>query len=100
MSEVAELEKPTFDQVPELLAEVRRQNRIIISMLKGESIEERKDPLFSLDQLREYLPEKPARQTIYGWVNNRLIPFQKHGSRLYFKKSAIDNWLENGRQML
>ncbi len=53
--------------------------------------------MMSLDELREYLPDHPARQTIYGWVNNRLVPFEKHGRRLLFKKSKIDEWLNNGR---
>lgn len=57
------------------------------------------DPLLSIEQLIEYLPEKPARQTAYGWVNDRKVPFEKFGKRLYFRKSAIDQWLNNGRQI-
>ncbi|MCY1719585.1 helix-turn-helix domain-containing protein [Prolixibacteraceae bacterium Z1-6] len=63
---------------------------------EGDSYHEK---LMNPEQLRNYLPESPARQTIYGWVNNRMIPFEKHGSRLFFRKSSIDEWLENGRQM-
>lgn len=93
-------QKPTFDQVPELLAEVRHQNRLILSILNGEpKVDNTKDSLFEVDQLRNHLPERPARQTVYGWVNDRKIPFEKHGRRLYFRKSQIDNWLANGRQM-
>jgi predicted DNA-binding transcriptional regulator AlpA len=58
------------------------------------------DPLLSIEQLLDYLPEHPARQTAYGWVNDRKIPFEKYGKRLYFRKSAIDKWLDNGRQIL
>lgn len=57
------------------------------------------DRKLSINQLREYLPEKPARQTIYGWVSARRVPFQKHGSKLFFIQSEIDAWLENSRQM-
>lgn len=59
----------------------------------------KKDKLLTISELREYLPEKPARQTVYGWVNNRKVPFEKHGSKLYFKVSDIDLWLANGRQI-
>lgn len=54
--------------------------------------------LMSPEQLSDYLPEHPARQTIYGWVNNRKVPFEKHGRSLLFRKSLIDEWLNNGRQ--
>jgi excisionase family DNA binding protein len=52
-----------------------------------------------MEELREYLPENPARQTVYGWVNERKIPFKKFGKRLYFRASEIDKWIANGRQV-
>jgi len=57
------------------------------------------DPLLSIEQLINYLPDHPARQTVYGWVNDRKIPFEKYSKRLYFRESSIDNWLANGRQI-
>ena len=59
----------------------------------------KKDKLLTMSELREYLPEKPARQTVYGWVTNNKIPYEKHGSKLFFKKSKIDAWLDNGRRV-
>jgi len=53
----------------------------------------------TLEQLVDYLPEHPANQTVYGWVNDRKVPYEKHGKRLYFRKTTIDTWLSNGRQM-
>lgn len=58
-----------------------------------------RDFLMTLEQLVDYLPEHPANQTVYGWVNDRKVPFEKHGKRLYFRKSTIDTWLDAGRQM-
>jgi hypothetical protein len=51
-----------------------------------------------VDALINYLPEHPAKQTIYQWVWLRSIPFEKHGKKLYFRKSTIDRWVANGRQ--
>ncbi|MCR9250989.1 MAG: helix-turn-helix domain-containing protein [bacterium] len=34
-----------------------------------------------------------AKQTIYGWVNRREIPYYKVGKNLRFKKSEILDWL-------
>lgn len=56
------------------------------------------DRWLDLDTLCEYLPNKPAKATVYGWVNKELIPFQKNGKRLNFLKSEIDAWLLNGRR--
>ncbi|MFA5189064.1 MAG: helix-turn-helix domain-containing protein [Patescibacteria group bacterium] len=61
--------------------------------------EPEKDSLLTIEQLCDYLPEHPARQTIYCKVNDRLIPYEKHGKRLYFRKSTINFWLSNGRQV-
>lgn len=55
------------------------------------------DKWFNLDELCEYLPDKPAKATIYGKVHLRLIPFTKQGKSLIFRKSEIDEWLNRGR---
>lgn len=52
----------------------------------------------NIDGLRQYLPSHPAKQTIYGWVNNKLIPYYKTSKKLTFKKSEIDEWLHQDRR--
>jgi len=47
----------------------------------------------NIDDLRQYLPSHPAKQTIYGWVNDKLIPYYKTSKKLTFKRSEIDDWL-------
>ena len=37
-----------------------------------------------------------AKQTIYGHVSNRTIPHSKRGGRLYFSRSALENWMLSG----
>lgn len=59
--------------------------------------QESKDQWLDLKGLKEYHPNKPANSTIYAWVQNLEVPFHKRGGRLYFRKSEIDEWLENGR---
>jgi len=90
--------KITYDTLPEAILELHRKVDLLLSMkLDKQPIES--DKLMTIEELIEFLPEKPAKQTIYGWVNDRLIRFQKHGKRLYFLKSNIDTWLCNGRQI-
>lgn len=89
----------TFDNLPKAIAELNRKIDMILSGSLKIHRKENEERLMSIEQLIDYLIDHPARQTVYGWVNYRLIPYEKHGKRLYFKKSAIDLWLENGRRI-
>ena len=51
--------------------------------------------LLTVSQCMEYL--QLARQTIYGLVNRREIPFFKKG-RLYFSKKELDEWLISSKK--
>ncbi len=85
----------TFDSIPRVISEINRKLDILLS--EREDKTDDKDYLMTLEKLLEYLPEKPARGTIYQWVNHRKIPFEKYGKRLYFRKFDIDNWINKGR---
>jgi predicted DNA-binding transcriptional regulator AlpA len=54
------------------------------------------DTWLDLNELCAYLPDKPAKATIYGYVNARLIPYHKGQKKLRFLKSEIDGWLKSG----
>lgn len=55
------------------------------------------DRWLNIDELKEYLPDHPAKATIYGWVSRREIPFHKGGKKLRFLQSDIDAWLSGGK---
>ena len=38
-----------------------------------------------------------APQTIYGLTSKNGIPFLKRGKKLYFKKSELENWINEGK---
>ena len=61
-------------------------------------IQKSSDSWMTIEDLANYLPDKPAIPTIYAWVNQKLIPYSKVGKRLYFLKSEINEWLKNGRR--
>lgn len=72
-----------------------------VSLLNNLQSEETviKNEWLTLEQLREYLPEHPAKQTIYQWVSQRIIPAHKKTKKLYFQKSEIDEWMaDNSRK--
>lgn len=88
----------TFDTMPKALSDLTCKVDQILKAMSGNQKSEI-DKLMTMDELINFLPEHPARQTIYGKVNNRQIPFAKHGKFLYFRKSEIENWLNNGRRI-
>lgn len=53
---------------------------------------------FNLAELCQYLPDKPTKATVYGWVSNAQIPCHKGGKKLRFLKSEIDDWLKQGKK--
>ena len=56
------------------------------------------DKWLDINELAQYLPDRPAVPTIYGYVHRRTIPFHKQMKKLYFLKSEIDEWLRSGRR--
>lgn len=52
----------------------------------------------NLSQLCCYLPDKPSKATVYGWVNKKTIPYHKTTKALRFLRSEIDSWLMEGRK--
>ena len=56
------------------------------------------DRWFNVDELINYLPDRPARQTIYGKVSSNEIPHYKDSKKLRFLKAEIDLWLKQGRK--
>ena len=91
-------DKITFDNLPEAITELHRKVDKLLSHPRLNNQADEADRLLTIEQFIDYLPEHPARQTIYGWVNERYVPFEKYGKRLYFRKSDIEIWLNNGRR--
>lgn len=56
------------------------------------------DEWFDLNELRRYLPDKPAKATLYGYVASKTIPHHKGPKKLRFLKSEIDCWLKESRK--
>ncbi|OAV72232.1 Helix-turn-helix domain protein [Bacteroidales bacterium Barb4] len=93
-------ENITLETMPKALAYLIGKVEALEGFLKAQE----KSPVpatdcwMNIDELREYLPDKPAKATIYGWVNNRQIPHHKGGKKLRFLQSEIDKWLSAGKR--
>lgn len=72
-------------------------NKAIIrsSNFKNEKIEI--PELLSIDDAAKYL--NLAKQTLYGFTSKGVIPYLKKGKKLYFKKSEIDKWINEGKKI-
>lgn len=53
----------------------------------------------NIDELCQYLPMHPAKQTVYGWVSDKVIPYHKQEKNKFlpFSKTEIDDWMYGGR---
>jgi len=91
------MKKISFNELPEAVSKLDEKVDALISLQKNQRPE--RDRYLTISELVEYLPEKPSKSSVYRWVTYRKIPFHKEGKRLLFKKSQIDQWLENGRSM-
>ena len=87
----------TFDALPGMVSELVKKMDLLLADKMANVKDE--DYLMTIEDLRDYLPENPARQTVYMWVNENKIPFEKYGRRLYFRKTDIDRWISVGRQI-
>ena len=55
------------------------------------------DELFTLQELAEYL--KIAEKTLYGYAQKGTIPGRRIGSAWRFRKTDIENWLDDLRRL-
>ena len=84
----------SFNELPQAMAYLIQKVERLESMLSKPYLEQPdSDKWFNVQELCEFLPDKPARQTVYGWIGQRLIPYHKKGKKLQFLKSEIDAWL-------
>lgn len=91
----------SFNDMPQALAYlIGKVDKLetLLNVSMSESYCPESDRWFNLQELCEYLPDRPARQTVYSWVGQRLIPYHKKGKKLQFLKSEVDNWLKSDKR--
>lgn len=90
----------TFEQLPQAVKQLFNKLENIERLLAEKDSQPLtiKDAWLSLAELCEYLPDKPAKPTVYGWIHHNIVPCHKKGKKLYFLKSEIDEWLKQGRK--
>jgi predicted DNA-binding transcriptional regulator AlpA len=94
------MESPTlqFNDLPNAISCLRREVRELKELLQKPQIDQSQDQWFNLKELISYLPDKPAKATLYAWVSQGLIPCHKGQKKLRFLKSEIDAWMKEDRR--
>lgn len=90
----------TFEHLPKAVTQlmIKLDNIEQLLLKNSKQAQTQTDQWFDLTELCEYLPDKPVKATVYGWVHSSVIPFHKRAKKLFFLKSEIDNWLREGRR--
>jgi hypothetical protein len=94
------MENLTFETLPQAVTFLTNEVSEIKRLLLEKSNEQptSNDSWFDLTELCNYLPDKPAKATAYGWVHAGAIPCHKGAKKLRFLKSEIDQWLKTGKR--
>lgn len=86
----------TFEEMPQAVSTILDRLEGITTLIndKFDSLNPKKEnkEWMDINELCEYLPEKPAKATVYGWVCAKAIPYTKSSKKLSFSKEAIDRW--------
>lgn len=92
-------ENLTFNDLPEVISQLKSDIGFIKQFLieNKSSRYQESDQWLNISELCNFLPDKPSKNTIYSWVQNRTIPFHKGAKKLRFLKSEIDNWMKNDK---
>jgi excisionase family DNA binding protein len=76
----------------DLTAMAKEVSKLLAPLLKKTEQGSGNDTIFNLKEISEYI--KLPKSWIYRQTSERTIPFIKAGRYVLFKKSEIDEWLE------
>lgn len=86
----------TFDQLPRAVSKLLHRIDELEILIKEKGNPEAENPYLGIDEAAKLLMK--SKHTIYGAVSRREIPHFKRGSRLYFSKKDLLEYLEAGRK--
>lgn len=89
----------SYNNLPSAISALHEKQDELLKLLSELNTKPEPNKWFTIDELIDYLPEKPAKQTIYGMVSSGRIPFAKRSKRLLFLKSQIDQWLKSSSRV-
>lgn len=68
----------------------------VVGQDKTPTTDRTQNSLLTIGEAAVYL--NLAKQTLYGYTSQRIVPFIKKGKKLYFEPAALSNWLLEGKK--
>lgn len=87
--------------MPTAIATILEKVTEMSEMMQSQSQSSDDTVYLTIEQLREYHPDKPSDSTVRRWIRKGFIPYYKDANtrRIKFKKSEIDDWIERSRRL-
>lgn len=88
----------SFDKLPQAVAKLLNEVKSIKSLVVESQktlLKEDKIPI-GIDEACKLIGK--AKPTVYTLVRKRILPSYKNGKKLYFFRSELLEWIENGRR--
>lgn len=83
----------SVDELKDLIQNVIRKS---FEEFGNKQSNQEQDRNLSISEASEFL--NLAKQTLYGFTSKNEIPFLKKGKKLYFRKSDLEEWLQEGKK--
>lgn len=93
---IQQQDRPLYSLTISEYIELNRQILLDAKESSNTSTENTSDEILTIEQASQLL--KLAKPTIYGLTCRNEIPFIKKAKKLYFHKSELMDWLQEGRQ--
>lgn len=78
----------TLDELQELIRDAVKE--------VSQNTTEQKNEIFTIEEAADYL--QIPKNTLYQFTHRRKIPFHKIGRSLRFKKSDLNDWIDDNRR--
>lgn len=89
------MEKMIFTSESELEKLIQKSIREVLNEQNNKNSSQPEKEILTLKECAAFLNLAP--QTIYGYTSTRWLPFMKRGKKLFFEKSKLEKWLQDGR---
>jgi excisionase family DNA binding protein len=93
--QIYKMEKVIISTPSELSILIEQSLKKVLSEATNQN-EKSEGELLNISQAASYL--NLAKQTLYGFTSKGEIPFLKRGKKLYFKKSELTKWINEGKK--
>lgn len=86
----------TFEQLPQVVMTLTEEVRELRKLFLEPQPQQETDKFLTIQETADFL--NLSVPTIYSKVQRRQLPYMKQGKRLYFSKTELTEYIEQGRK--